>query len=488
MSLTSTEKKENNIVELEIAVDADALKDATDKVFRRKVKTINVPGFRKGKAPRGIIEKMYGEGIFLEDAVNDLFPGAYEAAVEEAGIEPVDKANVEILTLDKATGFTFKATVTVKPEVEVAEYKGLAADKILYTVSDAEIDAEIERMREQGARIITVEDRAAQDGDQTVIDFEGFLDGVPFDGGKGDGYQLTLGSHSFIEGFEEQIVGHKPGEEFDVNVTFPEEYHSEELKGKPALFKVKLVEIKGKELPELDDEFVKDVSEFDTLAELKNDIRTRQQEGRDKKSADDLENALVDQVIGGLSGDIPEVMFESKVDDMVRDFEYRLSSQGMQLEMYLQYTGMELDAFRKTFREQAERQVKIRLALEKIAEIENFAISDEDVEAEIARLAEAYGSEVDKIRSALPRKDLEADIKCQRAIDLVRDSAKVTEKADESAEAEAKPAKKTAAKKPATKKAPAKKKAEADDAAPAEKKPAKRTAKKKTEEKDSAAE
>lgn len=486
MSLTSTEKKENNIVELEIAVGGEELRDATDKVFRRKVKTITVPGFRKGKAPRGIIERMYGEGIFLEDAVNDLFPGAYEAAVEEAGIEPVDKANVEILTLDKGVGFTFKATVTVKPEIVLSDYKGIEAEKTIYTVDDADIDAEIERMRERNARIITVEDRAAEDGDQTVIDFEGFIDDVPFDGGKGEGYQLTLGSHSFIEGFEEQIVGHKPGEEFDVNVTFPEDYQAEELKGKPAVFKVKFVEIKGKELPELDDEFVKDVSEFDTLDELKADIRGKQQESRDKRSADDLENALVDKVIEKLSGDIPEVMFEHKIDDMVRDFEYRLTSQGMQLEMYLQYTGMEMDAFRSTFREQAERQVKIRLALEKIAALEQFAVSDEDVEAELKRLSEMYGTEVENIRGALPRKDLEADIKCTRAIDLVRDSAKITEKPEEKEAVEKAPAKKPAAKKAAAKKTTAKNAGE-DSAEAEEKKPAKRTAKKKAAEEDGAA-
>lgn len=435
MSLTSTEKKENNIVELEVAVSAEDLKAATDKVFRRKVKTLTVPGFRKGKAPRPIIEKMYGEGIFIEDAVNDLYPGAYEAAVEEAGIEPVDRASVEMLTIDKETGFTFKATVTVKPEVSIKDYKGLAAEKIVYTVSDEDIDHEIGHMREHNARTITAEGRAAEDGDQTTIDFEGFIDGVAFEGGKGEGHQLTLGSHSFIDGFEEQIVGHMPGEEFDVNVTFPEEYHAEELKGKPALFKVKLLEIKVQELPELDDEFAKDVSEFDTLAELRADLQKRMQEDRDKRSSDEMENMLIEQIVAKLEGDIPEVMYESKVDDLLRDFEYRLSSQGMQLDMYMQYTGMDMEAFRQSFREQAERQVKMRLALEKIGQLEKLEPSEEDLEAEYKKLAESYNMDVENVRSAIPQKTLAEDLRCQKAIDLVRDSAKITEKSEAEAKA-----------------------------------------------------
>lgn len=447
MNLTSTQKKEHNIVELEIAVDADQLKAATDKAFQRKVKTLSVPGFRKGKAPRGIIEKMYGEGIFMEDAVNDLFPGAYEAAVEESGIEPVDKADIEILSLDKATGFTFKATVTVKPEVTVKNYKGIAADKIISTVTDEDVNAEIERMQQRNSRTISVDDRAAKDGDNTTIDFEGFVDDVPFDGGKGEDHQLVLGSHSFIDTFEEQIVGHSIGEEFDVNVTFPEEYHSEELKGKPALFKVKLVAIQATELPELDDEFAKDVSEFDTVAELKKDIAAKLQERKDEKAQDDFENDLVSVVVENLEGDIPECMFESKVDDMVRDFEYRLSSQGMKMDMYLQYTGMDLESFRKTFRENAERQVKIRLGLEKIAVLENLDATEEDIAKELEKLAQVYNMEVEKIKDVLPVKDLIGDIKCTKAIDLIRDSAVVTEKPEAKEDSEEKPKKKAAPKK-----------------------------------------
>lgn len=467
MSLTSTEKKENNIAELEIAVDAQTLKEATDKVFKRKVKTINVPGFRKGKAPRAIIEKMYGEGIFMEDAVNDLFPDAYDAAVEEAGIEPVDRANVEMLTLDKETGFTFKATVTVKPEVTVTGYKGLEAVKTIYEIEEGALEVEISRMRENNARMLTVEDRAAADGDQTVIDFLGSVDGVPFEGGKGDGYQLTLGSHAFIPGFEEQIVGHKPGDEFDVNVTFPEEYHAEELTGKAAVFKVKLHEVKVKELPELDDEFAKDVSEFDTLEELRADLRKQQQDELDKRSDDELETALVEKAIEALEGDIPECMYEQKIDDMVRDFEYRLSSQGMKIDMYLQYTGMDGAAFRQTFREQAERQVKIRLALEKIAILENLEITEEDIDKEYTKIADMYGTDVDRVKNVVPQKELLGDISCQKAIDLIRANAKITEKPEEKEEAGAEaleeaPAEEAAAEKPKPKRKATKKKADAD--------------------------
>lgn len=431
MGLTSKSKKENNIVELEISVGADELMAATDRVYKRKAKTISVPGFRKGKAPRRVIEKMYGEGVFMEDAVNDLYPKAYNDAVDEAGIEPVDRADVEIVTLDKETGLVFKATVTVSPEVTMGEYKGVKAEKPVYIVTDEDVDAEIGRMRERGARIITVEDRPAKDGDEVTIDFEGFVDGEAFEGGKAEGHSLSLGSNSFIDTFEKQIEGHNIGDEFDVNVTFPEEYHAEELKGKPALFKVKLNEIKGRELPELDDEFAKDVSEFDTLDELRADLRGKQEEARRRRSDEELETNLLDEVIKNMSADIPACMIESRVDDMVHDFEHRISSQGMSLEIYLQYAGMDMDAFRAGFKAQAERQVKVRLALQKIAELEKIEPTSEDIEAEYAKYAEMYGMEPDKIKEVLPEKDMIADIKCARAIDLVKGSAEVTEKVPE---------------------------------------------------------
>lgn len=447
MSITSHQKTAANTVELEIAVSAEELKAATDKVFQRRVKSITVPGFRKGKAPRSIIEKMYGEGIFLEEAINDLYPKAYREAIEEAKIEPVAQADIELLDVDKEKGFKFKAIVTVKPEIELGQYKGLAAEKTIYPVEEEDIEAELNRQRLRGARLITVEGRPAQNGDIAVIDFEGFMDGVPFQGGKGEGHNLELGSHSFIDGFEEQIVGHNVGDEFDVNVTFPEEYHAEELKGKPAVFKVKLLEIKEKQLPDLDDEFAKDVSEFDTLAELREDIRKRYTETRERRSKDELETRLLDQVIEGIKGEIPEVMYDNKVEELVRDFGYRLQAQGMSLDLYLQYTGMDENTFREGFREQAVRQVKMRLALEAIAAKENLVPTAEEIQAEYQRLATSYAMDVEQLKKMLPEKDVASDIACTKAIDLVRDSAVVTEvveeKSKKDADVEEKPKKKT---------------------------------------------
>lgn len=470
MGLTSTQKKENNIVEITVSVGAEELKEATDKVFKKKVKSLSVPGFRKGKAPRQIIEKMYGEGIFMEDAVNELYPKAYSDAVDEAGIDPVDRADVEILSLDKNEGFTFKATVTVKPEVELGQYKGIKMDKIVYTVSDADVDAEIERMRERNARIVSASDRDAKNGDEVVIDFEGFVDGEAFEGGKAEGYNITLGSNSFIDTFEKQIEGHRPGDEFDVNVTFPEEYHAENLKGKPALFKVKLSEIKEKELPALDDEFAKDVSEFDTVDELKADIRKKQEESKKARTDDEFENKLLDEIIKDMKADIPEVMTQNSIDNMVKDFEYRISQQGMNMQMYLQYTGMDMDAFRASFMEPATRQVKVRLALEKVGELEKFEATPEDIASEYERIAKIYNMDADKVKGFIPEKEVAADWKSTKALDLIRDSAQVTEKAPEAApekaseeaKTEEKP-KKAAAKKPAAKKPVAKKTKKADE-------------------------
>ncbi len=456
MKLTSVEKKENNIVELEITISPEELKEATDKVFKKKVKTINVPGFRKGKAPRQIIEKMYGEGIFMEDAVNEIYPKAYSDAIDEAGIEPVDKADVDVTSLDKETGVVFKATVTVKPEVTLGNYKGIKVDKVVYTVTDAEVDAEIERMRDRNARIISVTDRSAIDGDEVVINFEGFANGEAFAGGKAENHTITLGSHSFIDTFEEQIVGHNVGDEFDVNVKFPEEYHAENLKGQPALFKVKLVDIKGKELPELDSEFAKDVSEFDTIDELKANIRKKQEEMKDRKTTDELENNLLDEVIKEMQAHIPGCMIENRISDMVQDFEYRISQQGMKIDMYLQYTGMSMEAFRESFREQSEKQVKTRLVLETIGELEKLEATEDDITAEYEKISKLYQMPMDNIRKIIPERELLSDIKSTKAIDFVRDNAIITEKApvaDADTDADKKPAKKPAAKK--TKKADA---------------------------------
>ncbi len=484
MSLVSANKIETNKYELSIKIDAAAFEAAVEKAYRKSVKKITVPGFRPGKAPRKIVEKMYGEGVFYEDAINDLYPTVLSDAVAEAKLELVDRPDVEVVSVDKAEGVELKAICTVKPEVEVSDYKGIKATKTVKTVSDEDLNGEINRMADRNARVISVEGRAAENGDISVIDFEGFVDGVAFDGGKAEGFELTLGSGQFIPGFEDQIVGHNVEDEFDVNVEFPKEYQAEELAGKPAVFKVKLHELKTRQLPEIDDEFAKDVSEFDTLDELKADITKKLQEQYDKAADAELENQLIDAVIENMKAEIPEVMYENRVDENVRDFEYRLQSQGMNLELYLQYTGMELDSFRKTFREQAEKQVKIRLALEKIVELEKIEPTAEDIEAEYNKMAENYKMDVEKIKGFVPAEELAKDLAVNKAIDLIKDSAEVSNKkatakkstakkstAKKAEDAEASAEEKPAAKKTSTAKKTTAKKAE-DAEAPAEKKPA----------------
>ena len=422
MSLVSNKKTDTNLVELEIKVDAEAFELALQRAYKKNVGKIQVPGFRKGKAPRKIIEKMYGKECFYEDAVNDIYPIEYAAAVKEAGLDPVDHPDVEVVSLDE-NGLVFKAKVTVKPEVEVVDYKGIEVKKTVAAVNEDEITAEIDRLRDRNGRLVNVEDRAAANGDNTLIDFEGFVDGVAFEGGKGENYPLTLGSNQFIPGFEDQIVGHKAGEEFDVNVPFPAEYHVPELAGKDSVFKVKLNEIRVRELPEADDEFAKDVSEFDTLDELKADIKAKLTETKEKAADTDVENKLIDTVIANMKAEIPEVMYEHAVDNMVHDFEHRLASQGMTLELYMQYTGFTMADFRKQFEEQAQKQVKIRLALEKIVELENIAPTEEELNAEYENMAKTYSMDVEKVKELVPVEELSADIAVQKAIDLVKDSA-----------------------------------------------------------------
>ncbi|MDY4190665.1 MAG: trigger factor [Oscillospiraceae bacterium] len=433
MSLISAEKTGTNQHELKVSVGKEAFAAAVEKAYRKNVKNINVPGFRKGKAPKHIIEKLYGEGVFYEDAVNSLYPEAYAAAVEEAGLEPVDRPEIEVEEVS-GDGFTFKAVVTVRPEVTLGEYKGLTAEKAEANVTDAMVEAEIDRLKERNARVITVEDRPAENGDQTVIDFEGFIDGVPFEGGKGEKFDLTLGSGQFIPGFEDQIVGKNVGDEFDVDVTFPEDYQAEELAGKPAVFKCRLHELKTKEYPEVDDEFAKDVSDFDTLAELKDDFRKKLTEAAEKRAQEEFENKLIDQVVEGMQSEIPPCMIDNKMEDLVKDFDYRLQAQGMNLETYLKYTGSGLDAFKQNFAPQAERQVKIRLALEKIVELEGLKASDEEVEAEYAKMAGTYSMEADKIKQFIPAKDIALDLAVNKAIDLVRESAKAVAPAEKKEE------------------------------------------------------
>ena len=381
-----------------------------------------------------MIEKMYGEDVFQYSAVNDLFPAEYDKAVEASGIEPVDRPEVDIVSMNTEDGVVLKAVVTVKPEMKVGNYIGLKVEKAANTVEDAAVDAEVNRLRERNARLVAREGKA-QDGDITDIDFEGFVDGEAFDGGKGEHFSLTLGSGQFIPGFEEQIVGHEAGEEFDVNVTFPEDYHAKELAGKAAVFKVKLNEVQYKELPVADDEFAKDVSEYDTLDEFKASIRKNMEEAAEKQAELEVENALVDQLVATLEGDIPPVMIETRIDEMVRDFDYRLSQQGLRLADYLKYIGGDEAKFREGFKEQAEKQVKMRLALEAVAKAENIEASEEDFENEVKRIADTYKMEVEKVRSIIPVAEVKKDLAINKAIDFIKSKAEITaKKAEEKSE------------------------------------------------------
>ena len=434
MNLVKSEKLEKNQHELQFSIDAASFNDAIAKAYKREAGKYNIPGFRKGKAPRHMIEKMYGEDVFQYSAVNDLFPAEYDKAVEASGIEPVDRPEVDIVSMNTEDGVVLKAVVTVKPEMKVGNYIGLKAEKAANTVEDAAVDAEVNRLRERNARLVAREGKA-QDGDITDIDFEGFVDGEAFDGGKGEHFSLTLGSGQFIPGFEEQIVGHEAGEEFDVNVTFPEDYHAKELAGKAAVFKVKLNEVQYKELPVADDEFAKDVSEYDTLDEFKASIRKNMEEAAEKQAELEVENALVDQLVATLEGDIPPVMIETRIDEMVRDFDYRLSQQGLRLADYLKYIGGDEAKFREGFKEQAEKQVKMRLALEAVAKAENIEASEEDFENEVKRIADTYKMEVEKVRSIIPVAEVKKDLAVNKASDFNKSKAEITaKKAEEKSE------------------------------------------------------
>ena len=428
MSLKNATKTETaNRVELEVEVDAAAFEAAVERAYKKNIKKMVVPGFRKGKAPRHLLEKMYGTGVFYEDAMNDVYPKALDEAIKESDYEYVqDKIDLDVVSVGPE-GLVFKAVITVKPEVEVGEYKGLKADKKVEPVTDEDVDAEITKLQERNARLVPVEGRAAENGDTVTFDFEGFLDGEPFEGGKSENHTLVLGSGQFIPGFEDQIVGKNTDEEFEVNVTFPEDYHAEELKGKPAVFKCKLHEIKTKELPEVNDEFVKDVSEFDTLDELKADLRKHMEEHRQQEADNAFETALLDQLAEGVKADIPQAMFENRIDDMVQDFGYRLQSQGLDLPTYLQYTGMEPQAFRDGFKDQADKQVKVRLALEKIAALESIEVTEDDMNAEYEKYAKMYDMDVDKVKAVLGEQDMKRDLAVGKALELVKENAVVTE-------------------------------------------------------------
>ncbi len=498
MSLKNAKEIETNKIELEIKIERDAFNKAVDAAYKKNVKKIQIPGFRKGKAPKGIIEKYYGKGVFYEDAINEVLPAEIEAGAKEAGYTIIATPEITDVDFENEDGVIAKVSFIRKPDVKLGDYKGIKLEKTTVAVEDAEVDADLEIARKRLARNITIEDRAAEMGDITNIDYEGFVDGVAFDGGKGEGHKLTLGSGQFIPGFEEQIVGKKTGEEFDVNVTFPEEYHAEELKGKAAVFKCKLNAIEKEELPALDDEFAKDASEFDTLDEYKADIKAKIVKKHDADAERKLGEALAEALCALVEAEIPEVMYDKEKENLVREYDSNLRQQGMSLDMFMQYTGMTLDSLKEHYSKAAEINVKRSLALEKIIEIEGITATEEDIEAKYTEIANAYGMKAEDVKKALTPDYITDEITYSKAFEKVREYADITEKTVTKAELEAaeaakatetaeEPKKTTRTRKPRAKKADAEG-AEAEaktEKAETEAKPkAKRTTKAKTEKKD----
>lgn len=421
------EKLENSMAKLTIEVSAEELEKALEKAFQKNKNKINVPGFRKGKVPRQMIEKMYGPAIFYEDAANDLIPTAYENALDECEEDIVSSPEIDVTQIEKGKPFIFTALVALKPEVKLGKYKGVKVDKIDTEVTDEEVDAEINKQRENNARNIEVKDRAVKDGDMTVIDFEGFVDGVAFDGGKGENYPLMIGSGAFIPGFEDQLVGAEIGKEVEVNVTFPEDYQAEELKGKAAVFKCTVKEIKEKELPELDDEFASEVSEFETLAEYKEDVKAKLTEKKTKDAKDAKEAAVIEAIVKDSDMEIPEAMLTTQQRQMVDEFAQRMQMQGLSIDQYFQFTGTTYDKMIEQVKPQAEKRIKSRLVLEAVAKAENIEAAEEDYEEELKNMAEVYQMEVDKVKEMLPAKSvsqIKQDIAVRKAAEFVVENAK----------------------------------------------------------------
>ena len=420
------ENLEKNMAKLTIEVSAVEFEKACEKAYQKNKNKINVQGFRAGKAPRNVIEKMYGAAVFFEDAANELIPDAYAKAAEESGLDIVSRPEIDVVQIEKGKDFIFTAEVAVKPEVELGQYKGVEVEKAPVEVTDAEVEAELNRVREQNSRMLTVDDRAIADGDLANIDYEGFCDGVPFAGGKDEGYDLAIGSHSFIDTFEEQLIGKNIGDEVEVNVTFPAEYHAAELAGKPAMFKVKVNGIKVKELPELDDDFAQDVSEFDTLEEYKNDLKATLLERKEKDAKAVKEEAVVDKIIEGAKMEIPEPMITGTVGQMAEDFAQRIQAQGLSIEQYFQFTGMNANTFMENLKPQALKRIQSRLVLEAVVKAEGITASEEDVNKEISNMAEMYQMEVDKLMELIgenEKKAMAEDVAVQKALELVVNAA-----------------------------------------------------------------
>ena len=423
MALKSSNKIDTNTYELEVTVDAETFKKACTTDYLKNRKNIQVPGFRKGKATQGMIEKLYGEGVFYEDALDVVYPQAVSDAFDEAKLEVVDAPfDLEVPVIDKENGVEMKMKVTTYPEVKLGDYKGLKVAKLPTEASDEDVENELKSVQESRARLVVADDREAQTGDTVSLDFEGFVDGVAFEGGKGENYPLELGSGSFIPGFEEQVAGHKIDEEFDVNVTFPEEYE-ESLAGKDAVFKCTIHEIKAKELPELDDDFAQDVSEFDTLDEYKADLKKQISEKKEADAKTDMENQRLEQITDNMQAEIPECMFAKRSDEMVQDYSYRLQMQGLDLNTYLQYLGQDMDSFKETFKEAAVKQVKISIALRAIIEAEKIEATEEDIDKEAAKIGEQYGMDAEQVKKAVPAEQLAEDVKRNKAVDMIVESA-----------------------------------------------------------------
>lgn len=416
------EKLEKNMAKLTIEVSAEEFDKAVDKAYQKNKGKMSVPGFRKGKVPRQMIEKMYGSEVFFEDAANEIIPEAYSSEAVDCGLDIVSQPKIDVVQIGKGKSFIFTAEVALKPEVELGNYKGIEVEKTVVEVTEEDINEELESVRNQNSRTIPVEDRAVEDGDVTTIDFEGFVDGTPFEGGKGTDYPLTIGSGSFIDTFEQQLIGKNIGEEVEVNVTFPEEYQAEELAGKPAMFKVTVKEIKAMELPELDDEFAQDVSEFDTLAEYKEDVKKKLTEKKEAEAKADVENKAVDAVIEDSKMDIPEAMIDLQVNQMTEDFARRIQSQGITLEQYFQFTGLTQDKMMETMRPQALKRIQSRLVLEAVAKAEAIEVTEEEVTAEIEKMASMYQMEVEKLKELVSdneKETMKQDLAVQKAVDLV---------------------------------------------------------------------
>lgn len=416
------EKLEKNMAKLTIEVSAEQFQDAVKKAFNKNKNKFSIPGFRKGKAPQAMIEKMYGEGIFFEDAADEAINETCMAAMNESGLEIVSRPEVSIEQIGKDKPFVYTALVAVRPEVVLGEYKGIEVERADASVSAEDVEAELKRVQEQNARLITVEDRPVANGDQTVIDFEGFVDGKGFDGGKAEDYGLTIGSHSFIDTFEEQLIGKQIGEECEVNVTFPKEYHAPDLAGKPAMFKVTVKEIKVKELPELNDEFAEEVSDFDTLEEYKKDIEAKIAERKQKEAATENENRVLDKVVANAAMEIPERMIDGQIDNMIQEAARRMQSQGLSMDMYMKYTGMTMETMREQMKPQALKRIQTRLVLEEVVKAENIQASDEKVEEELAKMAAAYQMEADKLKEYMTEKErnqIKEDLAVQEAVDFL---------------------------------------------------------------------